>query len=124
MASRVMILLEFFDGNSVVRLVPTQQAYDCYMPRVTGDLLMSNCQMLIGGACITFERAASAVHGLTSLETPVTAHTTAHTCNEACRPSMELAQQCSTTLTFSNTRNVHVPCWTIVYCDVCSYIMV
>ena len=51
MASGVMILLDFSDGNAVVRLVPTQQAYDCYMPRVTGDLLMSNRQMLIGGAC-------------------------------------------------------------------------
>ena len=31
--------------------VPTQQTYECYMPRITGDLMMSNCQMLIDSAC-------------------------------------------------------------------------
>ena len=32
-------------------MVPTQQACECYMPRFAGDLLMSNCQMLIGKGC-------------------------------------------------------------------------
>ena len=38
---------------------------------------------------VTFDRAASAGNGLTGLEAPVAAHT----CDGACNPSMEHAQQ-------------------------------
>ena len=37
-------------GSSVLCFVSSQQTYDCYMPRVRGPLMMSNYQILIGGA--------------------------------------------------------------------------
>ena len=48
MAGYVVILFEFSARSSVLCFVSTRQMYECYMPRVTRDLLTSNWQMMIG----------------------------------------------------------------------------
>ena len=42
---------EFFERNMMMCLFTTQQTCECYMPRITDDLTMSNRRVLIGRAC-------------------------------------------------------------------------